>query len=122
MDITLNSLNERFTLLETHNKNFQFLYDIFKLKDIDDKTLENFCNSLQSILSVENESDINGNDLQEELRDVSRMLPYSMKTFDVLNYLCQNNLISLYPNTAIALRILLTLPVSVASGERRFPN
>ncbi len=75
MDITLNSLNERFTLLETHNKNFQFLYDIFKLKDIDDKTLENFCNSLQSILSVKNESDINGNDLQEELRDVSRMLP-----------------------------------------------
>ncbi|KAK4875170.1 hypothetical protein RN001_011592 [Aquatica leii] len=27
LDITLNSLNERFTLLETHNKNFQCLYN-----------------------------------------------------------------------------------------------
>ncbi|XP_047137482.2 uncharacterized protein LOC124813985 [Hydra vulgaris] len=82
LDITLNSLNERFTLLETHN--------------------------------------INANDLREELRDVSRMLPYSTKPLDVLNYLCQNSLISLYPNTVVAPRILLTLPVSVASGERSF--
>ncbi|XP_065678121.1 zinc finger MYM-type protein 1-like [Hydra vulgaris] len=87
LDITLNSLNERFTLLETHSKKFQFLYDILKLKDIDDKTLENYCSSLEFILSVENETDINANDLREELRDVSRMLPYSTKPLDVLNYL-----------------------------------
>ncbi|XP_047129353.1 uncharacterized protein LOC124809340 [Hydra vulgaris] len=98
LDITLNSLNERFTLLETHSKKFH----------------------LEFILSVENETDINANDLREELRDVSRMLPYSAKPLDVLNYLCQNSLISLYPNTVVALRILLTLPVSVASGERSF--
>nr|XP_047141523.1 uncharacterized protein LOC105843744 [Hydra vulgaris] len=120
LDITLNSLNERFTLLETHSKKFQFLYDILKLKDIDDKTLENYCSSLEFILSVENETDINANDLREELRDVSRMLPYFTKPWDVLNYLYQNSLISLYPNTVVALRILLTLPVSVASGERSF--
>ncbi|XP_012564173.3 zinc finger MYM-type protein 1-like [Hydra vulgaris] len=120
LDITLNSLNDKFTLLETHSKKFQFLYDILKLKDIDDKTLENYCSSLEFILSVENETDINANDLREELRDVSRMLPYSTKPLDVLNYLCQNSLISLYPNTVVALRILLTLPVSVASGERSF--
>ncbi|XP_065658150.1 zinc finger MYM-type protein 1-like [Hydra vulgaris] len=89
-------------------------------EDIDDKTLENYCSSLEFILSVENETDINANDLREELRDVSRMLPYSTKPLDVLNYLCQNSLISLYPNTVVALRILLTLPVSVASGERSF--
>ena len=76
--------------------------------------------SLEFILSVENETDINANDLREELRDVSRMLQYSTKPFDVLNYLCQNRLISLYPNTVVALRILLTLPVSVASGKRSF--
>jgi hypothetical protein len=44
-----------------------------------------------------------------------------MKPLDVLNYLCQNNLIILYPNTAAAMRILLALPVSVAGGERSFP-
>src|SRR5215813_233578 len=97
-----------------------YLYEILKLTDIDDKTLENYCTCLQSILLVENESDINANDIQEELRDVSRTLAYSMKPLDVLNYLCQSNLITLYTNTAIALRILLTLPVSVASGERSF--
>jgi hypothetical protein len=120
LDITVNSLNERFTLLETHNKNVQFLYDILKLKDINDKTLEYYCTNFQSVLSVENESDISANDLQEELGDVSRMLPYSIKPLDVLNYLCQNNLTTLYPNTIVALRILLTLPASVASGERSF--
>ena len=120
LDDTINSLNERFTILETHCKQFQFLYDIFKLKDLDDKTLENYCNNLQSILSVDNESDINANDLLEELRDVSQMLPYSMEPLDVLNYLCQNNLITLYTNAVVALRVLLTLPVSVASGEISF--
>ena len=65
-----------------------YLYEILKLTDIDDKTLENYCTCLQSILSVENESDINANDLQEELLDVSRTLAYSMKPLDVLNYLC----------------------------------
>ncbi|KAK4886341.1 hypothetical protein RN001_002612 [Aquatica leii] len=75
LDITINSLNERFTLLNTHSK---------------------------------------------ELLDISRMLPHSTKALDVINYLCQNNLITLYPNTAVALRILLTLPVTVASGERTF--
>ncbi|KAF2905989.1 hypothetical protein ILUMI_00187 [Ignelater luminosus] len=106
LDIILNSLNERFPLLEIHSKNFQLLYDFLKLKHIDDKTLENYCTSrLQSI---------------EELHDVSRMLPYSMKPLDVLNYLCQNNLITLYPNTVVVLRTLLTLPVSVARRERSF--
>ena len=107
LDVTINSLNERFTILETHWKQFQFLYDIFKRKDLDDKTLENY---LQSILSVDNESDINTNDLLEELRDVSQMLPYSMEPLDVLNYLCQNNLITLYTNTVVALRIFINIP------------
>ena len=63
--------------------------------------LENYCARLQSILSVENKLNINANDLQEKLRDVSRMLPYYMKLLDVFNYLCQNNLITLYSNTLL---------------------
>lgn len=38
----------------------------------------------------------------------------------MLQYLFENNLIATFPNTAIVLRILLTLPVTVASGERSF--
>ena len=48
----------------------------------------------------------------------SRRIPWriSMKPLDVLNYLCQNNLIFIRIPTA--LRILLTLPVSVLQARR----
>ncbi|KAJ8717776.1 hypothetical protein PYW07_005706 [Mythimna separata] len=38
----------------------------------------------------------------------------------VLNFIKDRNLKELYPNVWIALRILLTIPVTVASGERSF--
>lgn len=38
----------------------------------------------------------------------------------MLQYIYSNDLFSVFPNLAISLRILLTLPVSVASGERSF--
>ena len=41
-------------------------------------TLENYCASFQSIFSVENESDITANNFQEDLRDLSQMIPCSM--------------------------------------------
>ena len=39
---------------------------------------------------------------------------------DFLNYLLKTHLFKLYPNVYIALRILLTCPVTVASAERSF--
>ena len=39
---------------------------------------------------------------------------------DFLNYLLKTHLFELYPNVYIALRILLTCPVTVASAERSF--
>lgn len=86
---------------------------------MDKKTLEELCTGLETILSSEDDSDINAHDL-EELQDLSRLLPHSMNPLDVLNYLCANNITSLYPNAIVAIRILLTLPVSVASEERSF--
>lgn len=38
----------------------------------------------------------------------------------VLNFIKDRNLQELYPNVWIAFRILLTIPVTVASGERSF--
>ena len=37
-----------------------------------------------------------------------------------MTFIVQNGWWSVYPNTVIALRILLTLPISVAQGERSF--
>ena len=39
---------------------------------------------------------------------------------DFLNYLLKTHLFELYPNVYIALRILLTCPVTVASAEKSF--
>lgn len=40
----------------------------------------------------------------------------------MLNYIYSEKLLDLYSNLSIALRLLLTLPVSVASGERSFSD
>lgn len=38
----------------------------------------------------------------------------------ILNYICRNNLRKTFPNVTVALCILLTLPMTVASKERSF--
>ncbi|KAK5869183.1 hypothetical protein PBY51_010133 [Eleginops maclovinus] len=40
----------------------------------------------------------------------------------MLDYIYSEKLLDLYSNLSIALRLLLTLPVSVASGERSFSS
>lgn len=39
---------------------------------------------------------------------------------DILNKLAQNGFLEIFPNLVIAFRILLTMPVSVATGEASF--
>lgn len=39
---------------------------------------------------------------------------------EMLDYIYKENILDRYPNMSIALRLLLTLPVTVASGERSF--
>lgn len=41
---------------------------------------------------------------------------------DVLNAIQKKNMQNIVPNVVIALRILLTIPVSVSTGERSFSN
>jgi hypothetical protein len=38
----------------------------------------------------------------------------------ILQYICKNKLIEIFPNVYVALRILLTIPVTAASAERSF--
>lgn len=82
------------------------------------------CTNLNLKLKDEStgETDIDGIDLFNEIRALKLHFPenQSNDSHTLLQYLFTNDLISTFPNTAIALRILLTLPVSVASGERSF--
>ncbi|KAL4152689.1 hypothetical protein QTP88_000550 [Uroleucon formosanum] len=58
------------------------------------------------------------NDLAHELKSVSAMVDDNLTPYELLTFMI--NAGDFAPNLSIALRILLTLPVSVATGERSF--
>ena len=65
--------------------------------------------------------DIDGYLLAEELEALKIFLPSSIiKPHALFEYLVVNNRFTAFPNVFIALRIYLTMPVTVASGERSF--
>lgn len=91
---------------------------------MDEDTLNKSCLNLDLKLKDESQDqrDIVGDELFHEIvafkfitNDQKKSSPLA-----VLEYLMQHDLTSAFPNLFIALRILLTLPVSVASGERFF--
>jgi len=43
-----------------------------------------------------------------------------MTTMEIMNYLKEKNIEEVFPNMWVALRIAVTLPVTVASAERSF--
>ena len=75
--------------------------------------------NLEKMLTDGDVSDINGSDLFTELRYLKEIIPkYAKRALEVLNYLKQMD--GCYPNAWIAYKILLTIPVTVASAERSF--
>uniref|UniRef100_A0A8C3S7H5 TTF-type domain-containing protein n=1 Tax=Chelydra serpentina TaxID=8475 RepID=A0A8C3S7H5_CHESE len=76
---------------------FGMLYDIPKLLTISEEDLHQQCRALETALTHDDMCDIDASDLGDELK-----------------------MTILFPNVFVALRILLTLPVTVASGERSF--
>ena len=59
--------------------------------------------------------------MAEELEALKTLLPTSVtKPQSLFEYLLVNNRFTTFPNIFIALRIYLTMPVTVASGERSF--
>lgn len=75
------------------------------------------CKDLALILTDQISSDIDGVDLADKLSVLSTLLHEKLAPKEVLEFIIKLNF---GPNIAIALRILLTLPITVASGERSF--
>lgn len=77
-------------------------------------------------LSIKYSNDLNGSELFLELscfKQQALTLFSDLKIdspLDLLNVIHSNSLKDIYPNIDIALRIFLTLPVTVASCERSF--
>lgn len=126
LDTAANAVKERFSQLNTVSGVFGFLYNITDLKNKTTSEVKSMCNNLEKSLGIQKdgrliESDIDAVGLCSELKAISHHLIDSISSpEEVLNYIYQHNLENGFPNICVALRILLTMPLSVASAERSF--
>ena len=88
-----------------------------------DEDFRKACGDLAIALTDGEFREISGAELFQELKSfhafyVTPDMP--SRPLDTLKYLAKFSLFDVFPNLWIALRIVVTLPVSVASGERSF--
>ena len=119
VDQAIMSIKERFNLLREVSSAFSFLYTRDKLLLVQrENALLTCCKEFQKKFG-----DIDSDEMSAELQRFVLILQKKRNlntAQDFLNYLLKTHLFELYPNVYIALRILLTCPVTVASAERSF--
>ncbi|XP_065677373.1 zinc finger MYM-type protein 1 [Hydra vulgaris] len=120
LDTAIQSIAERFEQMRQYNSMFGFLHDIYSISSKSSAELLKNCRNLEEILTHGSQKDISAADLCNEIKVLSGRLPQQMPPHEVLTFIVEQRLIDCLPNICISLRILLTLPVSVASGERSF--
>ena len=122
VDQAISSIESRFEQFQIYENIFGFLFNFEKLKSLDDDGLKKKknCLNLESFLTHETYSDIDGLDLFLELKVLKEILQISENSpINVLNYIKK---LESFPNACIAFRILLTTLVTVASAKRNFSN
>ncbi|KAL6205827.1 hypothetical protein ACLB2K_023079 [Fragaria x ananassa] len=119
IDQAIGSLERRFEQYKQYEETFGFLFTTKKLKSLDAEELKTSCNNLEQKLQNNHISDIDGEDLFNELQLLQKHLQEDLHdtTSAILNFLKRANC---YPTTCLAYRILLTIPITVASAERSF--
>lgn len=118
-DTAAQSLKRRFEEIASYDTMFGFLYHVKELKEIKEDKLFQKCTDLESFLSFEEEKDLCGRELFSELKVLCEILPAEVVTAaGILRFM--NRIQNTFPNAFIAYRILLTIPVTVASAERSF--
>ncbi|XP_019151881.1 PREDICTED: zinc finger MYM-type protein 1-like [Ipomoea nil] len=118
VDQAVVSLKSRFEQFQEYEKIFGFLFNSDRLSSLDDMSLKSSCSHLENSLKHNGHSDINGDELYVELK-LRREL-YVNEKLGPIEILKDLELFDCYPNAVIAYRILLTIPVTVASAERSF--
>jgi len=118
IDTIESALKTRFEQLLTFNTTWSFLYN---LKTIPDKDkLQEACINLEVTLTDGDKFDISGNELKQEILSIRNLLNDSGEPLKVLQLIHENKWQDIFPNLWTTLRILLTITVTVASGERSF--
>lgn len=122
LDNAIQSLRDRFQLIQEHNNKFELLYNFGNITNITDDDIQKYCMDLELLLTDGDQKDISGLDLFDELKYIKSHLSTDCcdSPTEILNYLLENNLTTALPNIYIALRIIITLPITVASAERSF--
>ncbi|XP_030068040.1 uncharacterized protein LOC115476054 [Microcaecilia unicolor] len=128
LDKAMQSLEPRFKQLKKNVDLFGFLSTF---QQIPKQELQKYAAELEIALTdvnliQENDDDVNsdldGHMLVEEMEALKPILPSSSfgKPLKILEFLALNERATGFPHFCIALRIFLTIPVTVASGERSF--
>ncbi|XP_020419057.1 zinc finger MYM-type protein 1 [Prunus persica] len=124
VDIALGELKSRFEQLHIFESIFGFLFDAAKLTSLDENELRSSCLNLENALKNDNDTDIDARDLESELQVLQVMLPSEAietdKLWTSIKILEFVKSVDMFPNVMVAYRILLTIPVTVASAERSF--
>nr|XP_047137458.1 uncharacterized protein LOC124813960 [Hydra vulgaris] len=120
LDTAIQSIAERFEQMRQYNSMFGFLHDIYSISSKSSTELLKNCRNLEEILTHGSQKDISAADFCNEIKVLFGRLPQQMTPHEVLTFIVEQRLIDCLPNICISLRILLTLPVSVASGERKY--
>ncbi|BAF28674.1 Os11g0628800 [Oryza sativa Japonica Group] len=116
VDQAISSLTRRFEQYQHYQKNFGFLFTADSLRSLDNTSLKSSYDNLEAALKRDEKSDIDANELYTELRFLQDFIPKeNMGPLEILKFLKRHDC---FPNASIAYRILLTIPVTVASAER----
>ena len=118
VDHAIVSLTSRFDQLKKFEEIFGFLFNSENLKSLDATDLRKCCTTFVNKFSHDNKSDVELDDFFSELKVLQVTLPDKlMSALEILHFVKD---LDCYPNVSIAYRILLTVPVTVASAERSF--
>lgn len=126
LDQTISSLSERFEQLHKYDQLFGFLHPRSIISNSNNEDILKSCKDLHLALTDDQHSDIDGVQLFQEIKFVKSMIEKGKQKdnikspVDILNFITEYGLVENFPNLTVALRIMLTLPVSVATGERTF--
>lgn len=122
LDTLLLQLSERFKAVEELADMFEFIVNppVNPSNEIVKEQAKRLAESYPN--------DVIEEDLEEELRHYAKFfqdlgvkaVAKKNKAIALLNYIFEKKIESLYPQNCICLRIFLSIPVSVASGERSF--
>ncbi|XP_077052859.1 zinc finger MYM-type protein 1-like [Siphateles boraxobius] len=117
IDAATSAIKERFSTLENVGKKFGVLTNFPSLADVE---LTDQCEALGTTLHFKGHSDLDSRELVQEIKNFPDLPSKTMSLLELITFMDDKDLSEIYPNFWTALRIALTLPVTVAQAGRSF--